>query len=112
MKIEMPKDLVAVLTTMFPAFRVEWDEGGAYGGIGQYNFHTVFMELAPDCAAYLAEASPRSVTAFCNIINDFVAAGGDMENAVSTCLLEHASQIGIAKPVKPHLSREARAKLR
>lgn len=112
MKIETPRDLVAALIGLFPAFRDEWDEGEAYGDIGQYSFHTVFMELAPDCSQYLVEAPPRTVEAFCSLINDLVAAGGTMENAVSTCLLEHASQIGIRKVLKPHLSLAARGELR
>jgi hypothetical protein len=112
MKIETPKDLVIALIDLFPGFRNDWDEGESFGGIGQYNFHTVFMEIAPVCSDYLAMASPRKVEAFCAIINSFVASGGDMENAVSTCLLEHASQVGIAKTIKPHLSQVARAELR
>ena len=112
MKIETPKDLVAALIDLFPGFRDEWDEGEGYGGIGQYNFHTVFMELAPFCSGYLAEASPRTVEAFCTLINNFVASGGDMENAVSTCLLEHSSQVGIAKTIRPHLSQAAKTELR
>jgi hypothetical protein len=112
MKIETPKDLVVAIIDLFPGFRDDWDEGEGYGEIGQYNFHAVFMELAPVCSGYLAVASPRKVQAFSALINDLVASGGDMENAVSTCLLEHASQVGIAKTIKPHLSQEARAELR
>jgi len=112
MKIQTPKDLVAALIELFPRFRDEWDEGEGYGGVGQFNFHTVFMELAPVCSGYLAEATPRTVEAFCALINAFVASGGDMGNAVSTCLLEHASQIGIAKTIKSHLSQAAKAELR
>jgi len=112
MNVRTPQDLVVALISLFPRFREEWDEGEGHGGIGEYNCHTVFMELAPVCAGYLAEASPQTVEAFCILINDFVAAGGDMENAVSTCLLEHASQVGIRKAIKPHLSPAAKAELR
>jgi len=112
MKIQTPKDLVSALIDLFPGFREEWDEGEGYGGVGQYNFHTVFMELAPVCSGYLAEATPRTVEAFCALINALVAGGGDVENAVSTCLLEHASQVGIAKTIKAHLSQAAKAELR
>ena len=112
MKIQIPQDLVAAPIDLFPKFQDEWDEGEAYGGIGQYSFHTVFMELAPVCSGYLAEASSRTVETFCTLINRFVASGGDMENAVSTCLLEHASQVGIAKTIKSHLSQAAKAELR
>jgi hypothetical protein len=52
------------------------------------------------------------VAAFCTLINGCVSAGGDMENAVCTCLLEHASQVGIAKTIRPHLSEAAKAEMR
>ena len=112
MKIETPKDLVIALIDLFPGFRKDWDEGEGEGGIGQYNFHTVFIEFAPGCSGYIAMASPRKIVAFCALINNFIARGGDMENAVSTCLLEHASQVGIANTIKAHLSQAARAELR
>jgi hypothetical protein len=112
MKIQTPGDLVAALIKLFPAFRDEWDGDEGHSGIRLGSFHTVFMELAPVCSGYLAEASPRTVAAFCTIINTFVASGGAMENAASTCLLEHASQVGIAETIKPHLSKAAKAELR
>lgn len=112
MNIQTPKDLVSALIGLFPGFQAEWDEGEGFGGSGQYNFHTVFMELVPFCSGYLAEASPKTIQSFCALINDLVAAGGEMENAVSTCLLEHASQVGVRKALKPYLSLAAKAELR
>jgi len=40
-----------------------------------------------------------------------VAKGGDPENAVDTCFLEHAHQTGIAKRLGPFLSTQAKAML-
>jgi hypothetical protein len=41
-----------------------------------------------------------------------VAAGGEKENAISTCLLEHASQVKVRNIIRPHLSAAAKEELR
>jgi len=112
MTIQTPQDLVAILDELFPGFRDEWDEDEAYGYSVDYTFHAVFTELAPVCARFLAEASPHTLKSFCILIDEFVSSGGKKENAVSTCLLEHASHVGIAKTLKPYLSQAAKSELR
>jgi len=111
-KIETPHQLVECLISLFPKFGDEWDDGESGGSPGEYEYHTVFFDLVPDCCSYLRSSSPQTVKKFCTLINSFVAAGGNKENAVSTALLEHASQVGIAKMLKPHLSADAKAELR
>jgi len=108
-KVETPKELVAALIELFPAFR---DECESFGDTGVYGFHAVFSELAPSCLGYLDASTPRTIEAFCALVNQCVVDGGELENAVSTCLLEHASQIGIAKIIRPYLSPAAKADLR
>jgi hypothetical protein len=110
--IDKPRDLVNRLIHLFPEFEAEWDEGEGYGCLGCYGYHTVFTELAPDCRSYLEKSSPATVKSFCDLINAFVSASGDKESAVSTCLLEHASQVGIRKIVNPYLSQAAKQELR
>lgn len=111
--IETPSQLVDELTKLFPSFAKEWDGGESHGYDGQnFSFHSVFMELAPYCAEYLNEATSRQREAFCDLLNSMVEKGGDQENAVSTCLLEHASQVQIRKLIKPCLSKKARQELR
>lgn len=106
--IKTPNHLVLELTKLFPLFADEWDGGESLGYDGvNFSYHAVFMELAPCCALYLTEATADKREAFCNILNSMIDSGGDQENAVSTCLLEHASQIGIRNIIKPSLSQKA-----
>jgi len=111
--IETPSHLVQELTKLFPLFAEEWDGGESFGYDGvNFSYHSIFMELAPCCAMYLSEATTDQRKAFCNLLNSMIDVGGDQENAVSTCLLEHASQIGIRNIIKSCLSQKALQELR
>jgi hypothetical protein len=46
------------------------------------------------------------------MINAMVEAGGERENAISTCLLEHASQVKLRAIIRPYLSEAAKRELR
>jgi len=111
--IETPSQLVKELTNLFPQFVEAWDGGESYGYDGvNFSYHSVLMELAPNCAKYLTEATSDQRKAFCDLLNLMIEDGGDQENAVSTCLLEHASQIGIRIIIKSCLSLKALQELR
>jgi hypothetical protein len=108
-----PNELVNRLVEIFPAFADEWDEGEGLGyGKATFTYHTVFLTFGPLCYRYLAEASAKEIEDFCTLINDAVESGGSLENAVSTCFLEHASQLGVRKLIKRHLSATAKIELR
>jgi hypothetical protein len=111
-KMNTPRELVDQLISIFPEFLEEWDEGESFGGIGVYNYHTVLIEFAPISYRMLNGGTPNQIKKFCDLINHMVEMGGDQENAVSTCFLEHASQIGVRKIIKPYLSKEAEQELR
>jgi len=106
--IESPRDLVDHLVGIFPAFVHEWDEGEAFGYSGGDSFHAVFLTFVPKCHEFLERATPNQTKEFCRLINHLVERGGDLCNAISTCFLEHASQIGIGKTLWSHLSKAAR----
>jgi hypothetical protein len=109
----MPRNLVLEIIRLFPAFEQEWDEGKSYGyNSGDFKLHTVFLSFAPKSNEFLKNAKPTQIKAFCSLINSLVLKGGDYENAVSTCFLEHASQLGVRKLLEPHLSPEAKKELR
>ncbi len=46
-----------------------------------------------------------------DFLSSEVAEGGDPENAVDACFLEHAHQVGIANRLRPLLSDQAREML-
>ena len=62
------------------------------------------MRLTPVITDYLRAAPKQTVEAFCALVNNMVAAGGVKENAISTCLLEHASQVQVRSIIRPYLS--------
>lgn len=106
--ITTPQELVASLIDIFPSFEQKWDNGESFGYDGDYSFHSVFLFFGPMCYKLLSEGTAKQQDRFCTLLNLCVAQGGKIENAVSTCFLEAASQLGFRKIIKPHLSPEAK----
>jgi hypothetical protein len=114
-----PEELIQQLVALFPSFVDEYkvadvdeDKEFDYGFESPLTLHRVWMDFAPVAQKHLTHASERVLVKFCALVNDEVAAGSDRENAVSTCFLEHASQVSVRKLIKPLLSSEARKELR
>jgi hypothetical protein len=103
--IASPTVLAETLKSMFPDFAFELEDEGVT------SYHQVIQRLAPVIAGYL-QAAPARVGKFCDLVNAMVAAGAEKENAVSTCLLEHASQLQVRNIIRPHLSAAAKEELR
>jgi len=103
--INSPVELAKALGTMFPAFSSELEDEEVT------SYHQVIQRLAPVIAGYL-QAAPNQVRGFCELVNALVAAGAEKENAISTCLLEHASQVKVGNLIRPHLSEAAKLELR
>jgi hypothetical protein len=55
--------------------------------------------------------SLQQIERLASLINAAVDAGGNSENAVATCFLEHLGQVGLYKVFKPLLAKEARKRL-
>jgi hypothetical protein len=107
--VSSPSDLVNFLSILFPQFEEEWvlDEPE-----DKYSFHSVLSTFCPMSHIWLENADKHSLKKFCDLVNLFVERGNEYENTISTGLLEHASQIGIKKILKPHLSALAKLELR
>lgn len=112
--IDSPNELLDKLINFHPALKDELDEDDDIGlGYKQeLTYHQIWQSFAPMAESCLTKLSKRDLSAFCNLINLMVSDGGEKENAVSTCFLEHASQIEVKKLLKPHLSKEACNELR
>ncbi|WP_078119467.1 DUF7674 family protein [Thiosocius teredinicola] len=111
--IAAPNELVDRLIALFPRFFEEWNGGEEYGyEDGDFSYHSVISTFAPLSAEYLNESQPKKTKAFSELLNYAVENGGALENAVSTCLLEHASQLGIRGTLLPYLCPKARQELR
>lgn len=104
MTLTSPDELRGALIRMFPNFASQSDSAETY--------HQVVAELSPHIARDLEQGCERSARDSCALVNSMFEAGGSQRNAIETCLLEHASQVGCAKLLMPHLSPAARKELR
>jgi hypothetical protein len=75
-------------------------------------YHQVIQRLAPRVTGYLEDVPHGTLKQFCDLLNLMADAGGEKENAISTCLLEHASQLRVRKIIRPYLGAVARRELR
>ncbi|MCU7844769.1 MAG: hypothetical protein KZQ93_13110 [Candidatus Thiodiazotropha sp. (ex Monitilora ramsayi)] len=108
-----PSDAVDKLIRIFPGFEEEWDGGEGFGyENNNFSMHSVFLTFGPVSNGLLTKATEKQIKSFCVFLNELVKEGGNSENAVSTCFLEHASQLKVRNILKPYLSKEAKGELR
>ena len=99
-----PQELQDALCQVFPDFKPQWDDNEPL------TYHALLLEFTPHFGKAASTYSERQLRAFGDIVNRSIASGGTLENAVSTCFLEHMHQINVRKVLGPYLSREAKAK--
>jgi hypothetical protein len=102
---QSPQELLDRLFTIFPAYRA------SYTGPIQDDapsFHSVLIGFASEFSG-LASSPPRQLSELGALASAAVEAGGDLENAFGTCLLEHLHQIRAKRALWPYLSPAARA---
>jgi hypothetical protein len=106
-----PDELLDALGAMFPDFSAEWEQDER-----PTSFHGVLIRFTPFFGSVARTSPPHALRRLGNLINAAVAAGGPLENAMSTCLLEHLHQVGAWKMLQPYLSdptkRRTRARAR
>ena len=103
---QSPQDLLERLFTIFPAYRTSYT-GPVHDD--SPSFHSVLIGFASDFSGSLASSPPRQLREFGALASAAVEAGGDLENAFETCLLEHLRQIRTKRALWPYLSPTARA---
>jgi hypothetical protein len=96
---------------LFPEFRPEWAKDLPQEP-DDWTYHSVLMTSAPISSACLRAADGRTLGRFVEPLNAAVERGGPLGNAFVTGLLEHASQLGIRKALRSHLSEKAKRELR
>jgi hypothetical protein len=108
MTAQTQDQLLEELTTIFPDFKAYWLDGQEDGDFPNTSLHSVYQDLI----TFLGDGiTPKQWQSLAELINDAVAFGGDPENAVATCLLEHLGQAGLTKHLRPLLTPAARSRL-
>jgi hypothetical protein len=110
-----PADLLAALLAIYPSFRDDWAEETAVSN-GYWDdaptFQRIIMTFCQFFGVAAPKATPQQLIATAKLLNEAVDAGGELEIAVSTGLLEHLHQIEATAYLLPHLSDRARQELR
>lgn len=108
---ELSQDqLVYDLSQALPAFAAYWAEDNEDEEFRSTSLHSVYMSFLPLLAtSHLTEEQWKHIA---NLFSREVAAGGDRENAVDTCVLEHLHQVKLNKILRPLLSPQAKALVR
>lgn len=108
---ETPEQLQQALIKLYPPFSEEVEDG--YDELyNPLSYHHIWMEFAPISYAFLCKASTRELKEFCSVIERSMAGGEKQKNAVSTCFLEHGTQLSVKKLIKSYLSEAAKAELK
>ena len=103
---ESPKDMIDFLVSLDPPFEAELEVEDAE----ELTHHQVMMIFARYFASNWRTFSTKQLRRLGEWLNASVAAGGVIENAVSTCLLEHSRQLKVNRVLAPYLSSLAKAR--
>jgi hypothetical protein len=102
-------ELVHRLAAIFPPFATEWAADTEGAAFPSSSLHSVYQSFLPFVSGF--PATDKQWSALSKLLNGEVAAGGDRENAVATCFLEHCSQVGLVGKLRPLLDGPARSRL-
>ena len=105
------ENLQEKLVELYPVLEKELEEDYDYRYNPNLTYHHIWMAFVPISHRCLIGSNIKTLKEFCGIVNYMVDEGGDKENSVSTCLLEHASQLQIRKIIKPYLTSKTKNEL-
>jgi hypothetical protein len=103
-----PAELQAFLVGVFPSFAADVEADEWPPEFGELTFHRVMFEFAPFFAKEVDSFSAKQLAAFGQFLQLVEATEGSLENAVSTCFLEHAHQLKVNKKLRPWLGKARR----
>ena len=108
-----PNALLDSMVTICPSFREAWETENPYlNEDGSFTFHSVFIEFASFFGSASFQSSTKQLQSIAALINSAIETPGALENAVSTCFLEHLVQIDGTKSLHPYLSKQALVQVR
>jgi len=88
-----PEQLRTVLVNLFPTFEAEIDEDTSYGR--EVTFHTLMFDFTPFFGRNIKAFSEKQMRGLAELVNLAINVPGPLENAMSTCFLEHTKQIRV-----------------
>ena len=98
--MQRPQDTLRQLCEIFPPFKAVWDEEGAPPEDGlvdgiyyKWSHHHVVQAFLGCFATHHTSFSERQLQQFGAWVDRAISVAGDLENAVSTCFLEHTRQV-------------------
>jgi hypothetical protein len=95
-------EALAFLAALDPTFAAEWESNEHTDD--DLTLHHIVRVLACHLGARHSSLSEKQLRKLAEWLNASVAAGGERENAVSTCLLEHLHQLKLSRVLGPYLS--------
>ena len=104
-----PEELLEELFANFPQYCAAYD-----GPIHVHapTFHSVMTAFMPFFGDQFSACSEQQLRRFGELVSAAVAAGGLLENAFGTCMLEHLHQIRVLRAFRPYLSKSAQERTR
>lgn len=110
-----PQDTLRELCALFPEFETWWNEeeieDGLVDGVHrELTHHHLMMEFLDFFGKRHGSFTEKQLRSLGEWVNRAVSVGDDLENAVSTCFLEHSHQARIDRVLAPYLSRQAKGK--
>jgi hypothetical protein len=101
-----PDELLSFLGSIFPAF-VPFAEQEPVSGFDPepLTYHYLMLEFAAFFGREASSSAPRQLRELAEFLSRAVDAGGPLENAVSTCFLEHTRQLKVNRTLGPWLAK-------
>ena len=107
-----PLELQSFLARLFPSFAEEAEDPTEWPPeAGEFTFHTVMFNFTPFFGKEIERFSSKQLAEFGKFLHAVSLTTGSLENAVSTCFLEHTRQIKVNKRLQPWIT-AARSKKR
>jgi hypothetical protein len=101
-----PQSTLEFLVTLDPTFQSEWDSEEP--DPGEFTHHQVIQSFAVHLGRSHRSYTEKQLRGLGAWLSEAVDRGGEIENAVSTCLLEHLRQLKLNRVLGPFLSRAAK----
>lgn len=110
---QRPQETLRQLYAIFPPFEGWWSkeqappEDGVVDGVYyEWTHHSVMRQFLEYFSHHRDEFTEKQLQQFGAWVRDAISNPGSVENAVSTCFLEHMRQVRINRMLAPYLSEQ------